>query len=277
MIEQIHSYRCTILEIRPTFENNESMKNNVLYSSLLLSIFIVACSNLKEKKEYYPTGEILENIQVDNNGMKQGERIIYFQNGDIMFKKYYINDTINGKAYEYYHKNILKAQQEYDKGLRVGVYKKYFESSKLQLIQHYNNKGKKEGEAIIYAENGKPVMKQYCINDFIVGAIEYDSLGTLKKERHTVELSILNSNLSIKDSVKIKAHIYDVYNQKISIAIQDTAVIYADVLKMTYNKKDSSYYYTSPPQKKAGVYLIDVFFDINGKNKNYKDTLVIIH
>jgi antitoxin component YwqK of YwqJK toxin-antitoxin module len=115
----------------------------------------------------------IEEIKTDNesiNDVNQGEKFVnYYENGQIKDEGYYIKDLNNRKNlrlkeniiwkdFEFYTVGVetleidLKEQENYEFGLRDGVYKSYHENGRIKEIGNYEN-GEKEGIYKKYYKN----------------------------------------------------------------------------------------------------------------------------
>ena len=131
---------------------------------LMFIICYFSCS--KDKIKIVDYNELGEKIVIIKDTVSNSEQITIFHvNGNIKEKFHKINDTLNGKYYEYYDSGKVKQLANYENGLASG-----------QLLTYYRNGNVK----------GTYEMDSSCFNGF---SKEYDEMGELKmvnlyKENH---------------------------------------------------------------------------------------------
>jgi len=144
-------------------------------STIILSI------NYKEGKKhgirttYYKEETIKENFEYD---IKQGESILYFKNGKIKKKMFFIDGKIEGNAYEYSENGRIITIYEYKKGylinrekinrfnsnqLKTGIWKEFYKNGKISTETWYFN-GKRNGFHKEYDKKGNLITIEKYIN-----------------------------------------------------------------------------------------------------------------
>lgn len=99
----------------------------------------------------------LENF--DNQGILEGERFVYYENGQIAEKQFYKAGKLDGISVWYSESNITLKEYAYVNGELHGVSKFYNPKGELITEGHYK-KGKKHG-IWKYYENGKLIKEKY--------------------------------------------------------------------------------------------------------------------
>jgi len=95
----------------------------------------------------------LENY--DNEGLLDGERLVYYENGQIAEKQFYNHSKLEGASIWYSEKNVVLKEFQYVNGELHGVSKFYSPKGELILEGAYK-RGKKDGVWKTY-ENGKVI------------------------------------------------------------------------------------------------------------------------
>lgn len=148
------------------------MKTISIVLLILFSFFLSAQTNISElervegvwrkKGELKPfTGEFIEKF--DNgklkgtgfleNGVLNGERVSYYENELINFKRVYKNGIPHGHSFENYENGILKQEGHFVEGKENGEWKAYFPNGKINAILNFMN-GVQQGDYFEYDESG---------------------------------------------------------------------------------------------------------------------------
>ncbi len=164
------------------------MKRKLFALSVLMLIFLGACTNQKAKKgaadkpendsiltmkNYYPGGG-LKSIQTGKKVEKNG-------------KTQYV---MEGKCTEYYKtpKNALASKATYKNGKRDGMFYKYYTNGKLYYEVPYAE-GKMEGLKKMYYEDGKVMSEVPYKKGLIgIGTKEYTSKGVELKDQMSIKV-----------------------------------------------------------------------------------------
>jgi antitoxin component YwqK of YwqJK toxin-antitoxin module len=157
-------------------------KKNSLYIICLIVLVLVSCTpkNNNIEEEYYPNGTIKTRMEVkdgkrngltqnyDNQGrlestaelvddIYEGWMTQYNPNtGKVSAKSYYVNDTQNGPAYQYYVTGELFREETYKEGRIDSIVKTFWANGKLQA-EVYFRKGKPAVGLKEWNINGEPV------------------------------------------------------------------------------------------------------------------------
>jgi hypothetical protein len=251
------------------------MNNKVIITLLIFLSF--SCAK-KVIEEHYETGELSYKCDIDESGKKNGQGIKYYQNGQKIWECSYVNDKEEGFYIEYYINGQKKKEAKFKGGLQNGNYAEYLEDGKIKFSGQYIN-GKKEGEFLYYNTNGALDTKAMFKNDISIYYATYDSLGKIKDKKHRIALNLL-SQLNTNDSIKIGLIAYGFISNPstpLFISMERYGTIKeGEMPKMEFNKKDSSHYYTFPPQKEPGKYVIKTLFYSGNKFANHLDTIITI-
>ena len=107
-------------------------------------------------KYYQNNGENLLTIEhYNNNGEPHGERLVYYENGEVAEIQHYVNGKLEGKSKWFSEENVVLKEYAYVNGELHGTAKYYNPKGKLITEGEYKN-GKKTGIWKFY-ENGKLV------------------------------------------------------------------------------------------------------------------------
>lgn len=118
-----------------------------------------------------------------NDNERNGRWEIYSENGHQKID-YYKNGELNGKTYEYIVKknDTSYIAGQYKNGKENGLWKWFNEDSILVETINYE-KGKQNGEHIMYFNNGKIRIRGFLVDDKYDGKLNmYDSLGNKIKK-----------------------------------------------------------------------------------------------
>lgn len=107
-----------------------------------------------EWKYYHKNSKSLLILEHYNqNGLLDGERYVYFENGQVAEKQFYVNGKLEGASILYSEKKVVLKKFYYVRGELHGLSKFYNPKGELLIEGHYKN-GKKDG-IWKYYENGK--------------------------------------------------------------------------------------------------------------------------
>ena len=246
---------------------------------IMLSLtFLIACSDKDIKIVKYPNGNIKLIAPLNSKGFNEGESIFYYESGIIKSKTFYMNDTINSYSHQFYPNGKIQYIANFKKGKQEGVFFEFYADGHLKQKNNYKQ-GYENGLFLFYYNNGKLSMSGLTKKDTTQYYTSYDSLGKIIDKKHYMALQIL-SPLTTKDSIKIKEIIPNFITESdcslfIFIERYNENVV-GSYSKMNFNPNDSSYYYTFPPQKETGKFIIKTMFFANKKFPNKLDTLITI-
>lgn len=158
------------------------MKTILMLLLSLFSFFLTAQTNIAElervegvwrkKGEMKPfSGEFIEKFNDGKvkgtgfleNGILEGERVSFYENEIIRFKRFYKNGIPNGKSFENYENGVLKQEGHFIEGKENGEWKVYYPNSKIKVIANFTN-GIQQGDYFEYDENGS-LKAQYFFRD----------------------------------------------------------------------------------------------------------------
>jgi antitoxin component YwqK of YwqJK toxin-antitoxin module len=247
------------------------MQKQILITIGYVILFISCKDNIKIIK--YPNGNIKSEVSLNNKGLREGECIIYYESGVIKRKSIYVNDTLNGNVDEYYPNGKIHYQSGFKNSKQDGDFFEYFEDGVLKQKSHYKM-GMQDGEFLFYYHNKTLSMKTYFKNDTGYYYQEFDSLGNITDKQHKILFSLL-STLNSQDSIKIKAEIRGIKNERVSTLIFDPNSNEEKIGDNMKKVNDSLYIYTFSP-KKPSKYVILVNFLKDQKYRNDFDTLITI-
>ncbi len=121
-----------------------SIKRIYYYNGILESeVFEINGLMEGQYKSYY-SSNIGENIKPKLfcnyvNGIKNGEEIEYYDNGQIATICYYNNGDLYGKLTKYYYDGILEKEEYYENNCKEGECRYYNEKGLLDEVIYYIN------------------------------------------------------------------------------------------------------------------------------------------
>ncbi len=102
--------------------------------------------------------QLLRTEQYDNNGLQQGELLVYYEDGTIAERSNYKDDMLEGKSVWYNEKGVPVKEFVFENDELHG-HSKYFSNEGELLIEGLYKKGKKHG-IWKYYQNGKLVKEK---------------------------------------------------------------------------------------------------------------------
>jgi hypothetical protein len=134
----------------------------IIYIVLLT---LVACQF--SEKEFYPTGELKQEYYLNEDGLKDGKSLEYYQDGTIKSEFYFVNGKAEGIGKSYFPSGNIEAIASFKGNLMNGVCTHYTKNGNvISIVEYYMDL--KNGEAIFYYDNGSLKMKATSRNDTTV-------------------------------------------------------------------------------------------------------------
>lgn len=124
-----------------------------------------------ESKRYFAQGKI-----------KDGECPHFYDNGVLKQKHSYLNQKLEGPAFEYFPDGKIKGKYSYSKGTIVGTSTEYYSTGKIRGVYHRNNQGENDGTFEQYSEEGKLLSKATYKNGKQLSAQSWYGNGHPKEE-----------------------------------------------------------------------------------------------
>lgn len=110
-------------------------------------------------KYYHKNSDRLLRVEnYDENGLQQGELLVYYENGKLAEKSYYKNDMLHGESILYNEQGVAIKELMYESNELHGLAKHYSNSGVLLIEGRYRN-DKKHG-VWKYYENGKLIREK---------------------------------------------------------------------------------------------------------------------
>jgi len=158
-------------------------------------------------QRFYPSGKLMLEIKYDENGNESGPAILYYDNGEISAKGFYINRNVrdstwnlyntdrclvatinykagkrNGKEIYYWKSGQKCMEKDWVDGKENGVWREFFENGNDRLKARMIN-GKRNGLFAIYHPNGRYFLKGYYKNNIREKHwVYYERDGKIRKE-----------------------------------------------------------------------------------------------
>ena len=130
-------------------------------------------------KRYYPTGELNEEVQYVDNRI-EGQRKIYFKNGDIQVIETRVKGKFEGLYQSFYENGKLEQEGHYENNAMNGDWKFYYKKGGLREVVPFENNNE-NGAFKEYHPNGNLKTEgTYQNGNYEVGELKkYDQSGTL--------------------------------------------------------------------------------------------------
>jgi tetratricopeptide (TPR) repeat protein len=143
--------------------------------------------------EYFDNGKIKGKGDF-KNGLLEGQRIMYYENGQIMMVSIYSIGLNNGKSTEFYENGKVKQEGDLKNGLEEGIWNLYYENGTKKTIFTFLN-GIQHGDYFDYLSDGKLNVQYYYTNgkagyapDFILLTDQAIALSQKFKNKEAIKL-----------------------------------------------------------------------------------------
>lgn len=171
----------------------------------LKSISPVNQSGLKDGEvvTYYPNGNVLNKANY-KNGIRVGKNLVYFENSRVKIKEYYNDEgLVDGSYEEFFENGQLNITGQFKRGLKEGVWKEFYENGNL-YEENFFELNQLDGMQKVYHPNGILGVIGRCRNDKEIGDWIFYGIGgdTLKIE--TYEDGIVVDKKVYKKSKRVK-------------------------------------------------------------------------
>lgn len=133
---------------------------------------------------YYENGQIKEEASFKNNKF-DGDRTLYFPNGNLKFKSAYVDGLNNGFTYSYDENNFLKSKSFWKNGRQFGDAIYFFSNGKIKLYNSIEFSGK-NFYVLQFDTLGKVATDDgviFCPSVLIINTVTHDSLFRTKEEK----------------------------------------------------------------------------------------------
>ena len=147
---------------------------------LLLSLAFAASVSAEEIVETWPDGTPKSRRVVDENGVRNGASVSYYENGRIHVEEVWRDGKRHGVQSTHAEDGRLTSVVHFAKGAFSGSYKTFDEQGTLRVRKNYRN-GVLHGPYATWSANRKPELKAAYKNGLLDGRYEaYDGAGMLK-------------------------------------------------------------------------------------------------
>lgn len=119
--------------------------------------------------EYHGNG-VVKSITTFVTGLKQGIEITMDDRGNLLSKKYYHKDMLDGESLQYKRGKIVE-KKTYQNGMLTGLVSKYYDNGRIMEESNYTN-GKIDGNAKWYDQEGNVTLEYEYSNGEFVKKIE---------------------------------------------------------------------------------------------------------
>lgn len=114
------------------------------------------------RKLHYPDGNLELEETYNEKGELNGPYVTYYKNGQVMVKKNYKNNILEGEVTVYYENGQLKEKVLFTNNQENGPFTEYFQNGKIQWKGTYLNGPNEFGELEEYDSTGILIKKMLC-------------------------------------------------------------------------------------------------------------------
>jgi antitoxin component YwqK of YwqJK toxin-antitoxin module len=230
---------------------------------LIGAMFIVACSETNTNGEivngykyfYYSNGRIKAELQVNENGERNGIAKYYSENGTLTGVSNFSNDTLDGEMRTFYPSGNPNNISVYVKGKVQGEVVEYYENGQIKSVGQFVN-GIEHGITVGYYESGGKKYEITLDHGIRTGYVDYDVNGNITDRSIVVSVSVPQDAIfevgrSIPITLAVSYQHVQTDSTKMYIDINgrlDSSVVPIDA------KSAQSVYYLKP--ERAGEYII---------------------
>lgn len=130
------------------------MVEKIFLCVILLCLLLLSCNHDNKIIKYYESGEILSEIRINDDSIKQGETITYYKNGVIKSIVTYFDGKKNGEVYSYYENGKLESVFNWLNDTPYGNGLIFNAKGQMDEYRYYNRRGDLIYK-IKFDENGK--------------------------------------------------------------------------------------------------------------------------
>lgn len=195
----------------------------VLFLSILL---VVSCSKNCKTVEYYNDGTPKLKVCILGNKNNYYHHTTFYENGNMEYQFYLLNDKLEGKFTEYYQTGLIKEVTTFKNGKKNGDDYSFLKNGKIDL---YN----------FFVENKVIYVKDYLYNSenqsFIEGFIPILKFqqDTIEATKSSIEFEV---SLPIPDSLLQNRKLYFAYEMK-PLSLKDSIIEFPVNELLLDNKK----------------------------------------
>lgn len=102
--------------------------------------------------KYYPNGKVEQQSDFKNNKL-EGNRILFYENGDTLIVETYQNAEYEGPYKSYFEGNIIESKGQYIGGKMNGEWQFFYKNNQVKEIVHFKD-NEEDGPFIEYHDNG---------------------------------------------------------------------------------------------------------------------------
>ncbi len=251
---------------------------------LIILVFLYSCKDVK--KEYYSNGELMVEVQFEDDlmngyykeyypdgsikvesnykdGKLDGNKILYYNNGQIEWEATYDLDIVNGIFKKYLSNGTLIGESYFKNGKQDGIIKSYHKNSNLESESEFKS-GLLNGYFKSYFEDGSLSMDAISRNDTTIYYREYDKDGILIDEYRSLLINSETDTINVNDTYLTELELegpipsdtaffsISVFHYDNNFGSKET-ILSGSVVKTTNNKATYSY-----KPKEEGIYSINV-------------------
>ncbi len=102
--------------------------------------------------KYTPDGKVVETAEYRDD-VKNGLRVMFYDNGDTMIVETYVNDKFEGSYRSYFTNGVMESEGNYENNAMNGIWNFYYDNKQLkEVVQFVNNE--EDGPFVEYHKNG---------------------------------------------------------------------------------------------------------------------------
>lgn len=163
-------------DIKTITETNPETKEKLEYQ--------IRISDEKKHGTYKLTsakGVLIETAQYQD-GELDGERLLFFENGEVQYREQYKQGQFEGPYFSYFDSGSPESEGQYVENAMQGEWKFYYSNGQVKEILRFTD-NEENGPFLEYHENGKMKAEgQYLKGDYEEGELKlYDEQGELER------------------------------------------------------------------------------------------------
>lgn len=232
------------------------MKKNILIKvvySLFILLLFVRCQTTT-KKYYHDTGELLSEIEYNEEGQKDGELREYYKTGELKTLEFYKDNKLVDTTFGFNKKGKLVVKRYEEKG--NSIFERYYENGK--LLSRGNMKDTiAEGWWNYYDENGNLYRK--------VEFVDASSDSLTKKKQHPNQILSLDTK---GDIVKDSSNYYTL-DIKDTVPLKKVTIGYLDLAPQISKKSDFYWVYFWQEDKFGNKTKVDTTYGKNNQKAKF--------
>lgn len=202
-----------------------------------LSFLFLACESPTVKKEYYKSGEVKAEYQVENGeisglykryyksgtlkseipyteGKINGLKKIFKKNGDISWEAEYTDGKLNGICREYSPEGSVITKGYFKNGKQEGKTTKMYDDGTVKIENNYEN-GLAQGKFKEYYKNGQILMDALYNSDSVVYYSKFSEQGNIIDFYRCIDIQLPKEPVRVGKEYMVNIHFYGPLNKEV--------------------------------------------------------------